>query len=95
MRSIEVRWVIGWTLALILGLTALISCERWRQGKKSEDPTHCHVFLFSGGALAGNWETDQVRWNINRDAVRFESEGLDYRISGDVVVECGHEVVLS
>jgi len=94
-----VRWVGGWTLALIAALALAVivtnkaaEYRAAKDGASQEDPvgTHCHVYLFSGGANLGQWEVDRVRWNVNRDAVRFEADGFDYQISGDIVVECGH-----
>jgi len=89
-------WVAGWALAIVAGLGLLIGCNAIRErNSESEPETHCHVLFFSGGALVDQWEAERVTAYRSSPFVQFESDGLDYQLSGDVVVECGHEVALN
>jgi len=87
------RWVGVWALVAILALGGLFALDKWRETVNSTKQetamgSHCHVYLFSGGANLGQWEADSV---VRHGSVfYFESDGFDYRITGDVVVECGH-----
>ena len=80
-----------------LGMMALVglfvACGVVEQSRvvNRVSPKHCHVFLFSGGMPIGAWETDAVVTLSKNNLVYFieADTDLDYRLSGDIIVECG------
>ena len=86
------RFQMGVFVILMLAAMGLARCAKEPPTPPTtiQDETHCIIYFFSGGALMGRWEPAKLDMFRAGSETRFSEAGLDYQVSGDVVVECGH-----